>query len=195
MSSSFSARKLIPKKLEEDLANLPRYKPLARKEVPGMPAGGQKTVREVMDDSIERAMYDEILGPLVNPRSKSSVAHRNIIVSPTADRSRSAGENVINSGAGSSGLFKPRDKLSNNGSTSASTSNLHSNSPKAGEGEHSSAWDGKFSEPDDTRSRSSRTPHGSSFNGSILARLTSVEMENKDLTRQVAIKDARILEL
>eukprot|EP00605_Chrysophyceae_sp_TOSAG23-4_P000217 GSChrysophyteH1.ASY1.ANO1.254.1 assembled CDS len=131
MSSSFSARKLIPKKLEEDLANLPRYKPLARKEVPGMPAGGQKTVREVMDDSIERAMYDEILGPLVNPRSKSSVAHRNII----------------------------------------------------------------FSEPDDTRSRSSRTPHGSSFNGSILARLTSVEMENKDLTRQVAIKDARILEL
>ena len=50
-----SARKLIPKKLEHDL-NIPRYKV-------SEPA---KNVREVFDDSKEKAMYDEMFGGLLN---------------------------------------------------------------------------------------------------------------------------------
>ena len=67
MAQSSSARKLIPKRLEEDLGNIPRYKAvLGAKEPP--------TTKDVFDDSIERAMYDQILGPMINrPRTSGSV--------------------------------------------------------------------------------------------------------------------------
>lgn len=65
MATSSSARKVLPKRLEEDLAEIPRFRlPSQRNEAP--------TMRDVMDDSIERAMYDQILGPLINRRPTSS---------------------------------------------------------------------------------------------------------------------------
>ena len=60
-ASSSTARKVIPKKLCEDLNNLPRFKV-------GEPS---KNVREVFNDSTERAMYDELFGGLLN-KSRSS---------------------------------------------------------------------------------------------------------------------------
>lgn len=51
---------MIPKRLEEDLNNAPKFKP-------GMPP--RKTVGEMMTDSVESAMYDEMFGSLVNRRS------------------------------------------------------------------------------------------------------------------------------
>lgn len=50
-----SARKLIPKKLEEDL-NIPRYKVTQP----------SKNIKGVFDDSKEKAMYDEMFGGLLN---------------------------------------------------------------------------------------------------------------------------------
>lgn len=57
-------KKPLPAKLEEDLSNAKLYKPSA---------AGQETTAEkmakVFDDSKERAMYDEILGPMLGGRS------------------------------------------------------------------------------------------------------------------------------
>ena len=197
------ARKLLPKKLEEDLAAvpIPRYKPLGPKGVPGLPQRhGERSVRDVLDDSMERAMYDEILGPIVNPRSKATSAQRNIIVSPTGDkyahrdtrdRDRSHatssslgnyGENLLNS---NSGLFKQQPS-SFSSSSSSSTVN----------------WDGKFADIKEDGSGKSLSPRASSlsassssaspragagadFNSSILARLTSVENHSRSLQRQL----------
>ena len=51
---------MIPKRLEEDLNNAPKFKP-------GMPP--RKTVADLMTDSVESAMYDEMFGSIVNRRS------------------------------------------------------------------------------------------------------------------------------
>lgn len=58
-----SARKPIPKRLDEELNSIPKFK--SRVE----PA--RRTVADILGDSVERAAYDEILGPLVNKRSPS----------------------------------------------------------------------------------------------------------------------------
>ena len=145
-------------------------------------------------------MYDEILGPIVNPRSKATSAQRNIIVSPTGDkyahrdtrdRDRSHatssslgnyGENLLNS---NSGLFKQQPS-SFSSSSSSSTVN----------------WDGKFADIKEDGSGKSLSPRASSlsassssaspragagadFNSSILARLTSVENHSRSLQRQL----------
>ena len=52
------AKKSLPKRLEDELKNIPKYKP--RTEPP------RRTVADILGDSVERAAYDEILGPLVN---------------------------------------------------------------------------------------------------------------------------------
>jgi hypothetical protein len=54
------SRKDLPKKLEEDLEKIRQYKPNAP---------SSKSIGDIMDDSVERAMYDEILGPLLNKSS------------------------------------------------------------------------------------------------------------------------------
>jgi UBX domain-containing protein 11 len=53
-----SSKKLLPKRLEDELKNIPKYKP--RTEPP------RRTVADILGDSVERAAYDEIIGPLVN---------------------------------------------------------------------------------------------------------------------------------
>lgn len=57
-----SSKHQIPKKLEEDLNNVKYYKPSSGSEK-------AKSVAAVLDDSVERAMYDEILGPMMNRKS------------------------------------------------------------------------------------------------------------------------------
>ena len=70
-SSSIPIKKLIPKILEEDLKNIPKFRqPQA-----------QRTVASMLNDSLETAMYDEILGPLIHPKSKNNPLIR------TAERS------------------------------------------------------------------------------------------------------------
>lgn len=62
-------RKAIPKKLDEELQNLKYYKPKppSANEQPT----GKKLIAKVQDDSAERAMYDEILGPLLGRKHNS----------------------------------------------------------------------------------------------------------------------------
>jgi hypothetical protein len=66
--SEMSEKKALPAKLEEDLASAKFYKPSS---------AGQETTAEkmakVFDDSKERAMYDEILGPMLGNRGSKPV--------------------------------------------------------------------------------------------------------------------------
>ncbi len=59
-----SSHQPFPKKLEEELDAIKFYK------ANGVGSNPLKTIQSVMDDSVERAMYDEILGPLVNRNPK-----------------------------------------------------------------------------------------------------------------------------
>ena len=58
-----SARKPIPRRLEEELNSIPKFKPRVEPT--------RRTVADILGDSAERAAYDEILGPLINRRSPS----------------------------------------------------------------------------------------------------------------------------
>ena len=53
----------IPKRLEAELSNIPKFKPRVE------PA--RRTVADILGESVERAAYDEILGPLINKRPSS----------------------------------------------------------------------------------------------------------------------------
>lgn len=57
-----AARKVLPNRLEEELKDIPRYKV-------GVPT---KNVREVFDNSSEKAMYDELFGGLLHKSSNSA---------------------------------------------------------------------------------------------------------------------------
>lgn len=58
------ARKPVPKRLEDELKNIPKYNPRTEPQ--------RRTVADILGDSVERAAYDEILGPLVNRSSALS---------------------------------------------------------------------------------------------------------------------------
>jgi predicted RNA-binding protein with RPS1 domain len=65
-SSSSSGRKEIPKRLEDELKAIPKFKPRVEPT--------RRTVADILGESVERAAYDEILGPLINRgRSSSSL--------------------------------------------------------------------------------------------------------------------------
>ena len=53
-------KKAIPKKLEDELNSAPKYKTTS--------GSSRRTVADVLDDSVERAAYDEIFGPVINRR-------------------------------------------------------------------------------------------------------------------------------
>ena len=78
-----SARKLIPKNLDNDLENIPKYKV-------GQPT---KNVRAIFDDSKERALYDEMFGNVLNKPSSRGNAfelnNRNIYKTNTCNESQS----------------------------------------------------------------------------------------------------------
>lgn len=74
-SGSSQARKLIPKRLEDELKNAPRFNPILREP--------KRTVADIIALSAETAMYDEILGPIVNRRSVSITSPRMIAQQPT----------------------------------------------------------------------------------------------------------------
>jgi len=195
MASSSYARKVLPKKLEEDLAKIPSFKP---REVPLLPTGsgayvpytGKQALHKVLDDSIERAMFDEILGPLVNPKSFKRPQSMHSPTRPTG--LGSYGENVMNthnhnhnqnnSSYSSSGLLKSAI------SSSPSSSSLHSgnsSSKDAGTGTATQKSPRKFTSGHSPRNNDSLT---NSFNASILARLTSVEADSKAMRKQLAEK-------
>jgi hypothetical protein len=86
------ARRSIPKRLEEELAHAPKFKPAlvsTRGGSVGISGIGSRnlTVGDVMSRSVESAMYDEIMGPLVNrkpavsmtPRLEAALARNNAI--------------------------------------------------------------------------------------------------------------------
>jgi len=188
MASSSYARKVLPKKLEEDLANIPSFKP---REVPLLPTGstaysGKQGLHKVLDDSIERAMFDEILGPLVNPKS---YRRPQTMQSPTRPASGlgSYGENVINmhnhNNSNLSGFLKSAIS-----SSPSSSSSLHS-------GMNKDAGTATTTSPRKIAGNSPRNVNidtdknvSNSFNDSILARLTSVEADNKAMRKQLAEK-------
>ena len=58
-SSTSSARKNPPQRLEEALKNVPRFKP-------AMTQPHRRTVADILGDRACELAYDEILGPLVN---------------------------------------------------------------------------------------------------------------------------------
>jgi hypothetical protein len=62
-----SADKVLPKKLEDDLNNAKMYKPSGANQ-----ESAAQMMSRVFDDSKERAMYDEILGPMLGNRGGSS---------------------------------------------------------------------------------------------------------------------------
>ena len=150
----------LPKKLADALRNQPRYKERrpgsASKDKP--PAKAQSKIAQIMNNNVERALFDEILGPLVNPNSNRRP--------PSPIRSPASKHNVGNAG----GLLRPasasKDKKEGmaflrNAMNDENIGSNKSNKP-AGEG------------------------HESSFTTSLLARLTSVEKENKELRKQLA---------
>ena len=61
----------LPKKLADALNNQPRYK----ERRPGsaskakQPTKAKSKIAQIMNNNVERALFDEILGPLVNPNS------------------------------------------------------------------------------------------------------------------------------
>lgn len=70
-SSSSSGRKEIPKRLEDELKAIPKFKPRVEPT--------RRTVADILGESVERAAYEEILGPLINRgRSSSSLAAASI---------------------------------------------------------------------------------------------------------------------
>jgi hypothetical protein len=62
-------RKPIPKKLDDELENIKYYKP--QPPTANEQATGKKLMAKVADDAVERAMYDEILGPLLGRKHSS----------------------------------------------------------------------------------------------------------------------------
>ncbi len=184
MASSSYARKVLPKKLEEDLSNISHYKP---REVPLLPTGstatsGKQALHRVLDDSIERAMFDEILGPLVNPRS---YRRPQSMQSPTKPSSGlgSYGENVINmhNNSNLSGLLK-----------SAISSSPSSSSSLPSKDAGTATGTGRSPRKITGNSQSNTYADGNTFNDSILARLTSVEADNKAMRKQLAEKIQRL---
>jgi SEP domain/UBX domain len=79
------AKKTIPKRLEDELNSISKYKPAN--------LSSRRTVADVLDDSVERAAYDEIFGPVINRRplqlstlsSKSASASNTSVVGAVTD--------------------------------------------------------------------------------------------------------------
>ena len=79
------AKKTIPKRLADELNSVPKYKPTN--------LSSRRTVADVLDDSVERAAYDEIFGPVINRRplqlstlsSKSASANNTSVVRAETD--------------------------------------------------------------------------------------------------------------
>lgn len=58
--AAYIAKKPLPKKLEDELNSIPKFKPTN--------GNSRRTVSDVLDDSVERAVYDEIFGSVINKR-------------------------------------------------------------------------------------------------------------------------------
>ena len=79
------AKKMIPKRLEDELNSISKFKPTN--------LSSRRTVSDVLDDSVERAAYDEIFGPVINRRpltlstlsSKSASANSTSVVKTETD--------------------------------------------------------------------------------------------------------------
>jgi SEP domain len=79
------AKKTIPKRLEDELNSISKFKPTN--------LSSRRTVADVLDDSVERAAYDEIFGPVINRRplqlstlsSKSASANNTSVVKTGTD--------------------------------------------------------------------------------------------------------------
>ena len=88
--TSTCARKNPPERLEEALKAIPRFKP-------AMKAPPQRSVADILGDSTCQAMFDEVLGPLVNKRAKS--AYDQPQLSTAADVPTSSSSALSSSGA------------------------------------------------------------------------------------------------
>ena len=55
-----TAKKTLPKRLEDELNSIPKFKSTT--------GNSRRTVSDVLDDSVERAVYDEIFGSVINKR-------------------------------------------------------------------------------------------------------------------------------
>ena len=122
----------LPKKLADALSNQPRYK----ERRPGSaskgkaPAKAQSKIAQIMNNNVERALFDEILGPLVNPKSNRRP--------PSPIRSPASN----NRGGGAGGLLRPasasKDKKEGmaflRGAMNDETSGSNKHSKSSGEG-------------------------------------------------------------
>lgn len=166
--------KRLPRRLEHDLNNQPRYKPNGR---PGSASKRQKpaanaALKAAMNKNVEQAMFDEILGPLVNHNSNRRPASTS---SPIRSPSGKGGVGAVG------GLLRP-------GSASKRSSEESKEDMAFLKGVYNS--DSKEGSEGGSSSVKSTSESGksndSSFTTSILSRLASVEKENKDLRKQLA---------
>lgn len=167
---SDAGRRPLPKRLEQDLKQQVRYKPNGR---PGSATKSKPSVlRNAMNKNVEQAMFDEILGPLVNHNS----GNRRPMSTSSPIRSPS-GKGGVNSVGG---LLRP-GSASKKSSEESKDEMSFLKGAFYGKNEKDDATSVKFSE-----STKSSNKGDSSFTTSILSRLTSVEKENKDLRTQLA---------
>jgi len=82
-SSTSSARKNPPQRLEEAMKNIPRFKP-------SLPQPSRRTVADILGDRACELAYDEILGPLVN----KSTSNRRPSGGPTSSSSSAAADSM-----------------------------------------------------------------------------------------------------
>ena len=77
--SSHLSKKLVPKRLEEDLNNIPKFKPVLKEP--------RRTLPDVLNQNVEQAMYDEIFGPLINRKSDLPISAKSSSIASSSAKS------------------------------------------------------------------------------------------------------------
>lgn len=173
-----ATKRPLPKRLEEDLKNAPRYKP----HDGGLNTNpsSKKSLSKILDDSVERAMFDEILGPMVKPNgSKRGISSANSpirsYIRQVSNRENNSPKSLNLANNGLLGVKRTPDKKS--GDTSSSPGNSRS------------------SKGNNTNMSMTSKEKENSFTSSILTRLSTVEKDNKEMRRNLAEKIARLEEV
>jgi hypothetical protein len=188
--ADYGVKKPLPKKLAEDLKSAPRFRPNGR---PGTsPSSKKNPLKNVMNHNVEQAMFDEILGPLVNHNgNRRPVTNSSPIRSPSSNK------------GGAGGLLRPGSASKKNnagaekndggdlggilkGALAFKENEVVTSEKSVGSGKSLSAAGAH------ANSASAAVNNDSSFTNSILARLSSVEKDNKDLRKQLATAAAKM---
>ena len=170
--------KRLPKRLEQELNNAPRYKPNGRPGSASKKGKPEIALKNAMNKNVEQAMFDEILGPLVNHNSRRPASTSSPIRSPSGKGGVGAVGGLLRPGSASkkSSEESKEDMAFLKGVYNGSSKEKGGNSPSSVK----------------STLESGKSGGDSSFTTSILSRLASVEKENKDLRNQLASTAAKV---